>query len=82
MRIATWNLNHRVGKVRFRPEAAGAAAHSSAPMSWRSPSTSHRTITRLLSGDPSERSNRVLVVSRIPIDEDDIELPRFDRHCL
>src|SRR5581483_10279796 len=24
MRIATWNLNHRVGRVRFRPEAAQA----------------------------------------------------------
>ena len=25
MLIATWNLNNRVGKVRFRPEAASAA---------------------------------------------------------
>ena len=25
MKIATWNLNYRVGRVRFRPEAADAA---------------------------------------------------------
>jgi len=25
MRLATWNLNNRVGKVPFRPEAAQAA---------------------------------------------------------
>jgi endonuclease/exonuclease/phosphatase family metal-dependent hydrolase len=92
MRIATWNLNHRVGRVAFRPEAAEAATRLDADVlafteyfprmhdqSFRRSLETSGWAHQLISEDPSEISNRVLVVSRIPIGRDELPLPTFDR---
>lgn len=91
MQIASWNLNHRVGRTRFQPAAAEAAIaldvdavffneyfpqqHGPAfrarlaDAGWRH---------QLISAEPAERANRVLVASRLEVELTDVKLPRFD----
>lgn len=92
MIIATWNLNNRVGKVRFRPEAAEAAARAGADLivftefypqeheaRFRSMLADAGYVFQLGSSQYGEVANRVLVVSRMPIEPMAIDPPAFDR---
>lgn len=92
MLIATWNLNNRVGKVRFRPEAAAAAIALGADVlvfTEYYPKDHERTFVLTLrdagwpyqekSKDTGEIANRVLIASRLPLEPLDIRLPDFDR---
>ncbi len=91
LRIATWNLNHRVGKTRFKPEAANAT--STLPcdlviLTEYYPRAAHDDFVgtlgaggftyHLISREPSEVANRVLIASRVPIEKVDLSLPTFD----
>jgi len=92
MLLATWNLNNRVGKVRFKPEAAlaiGALGADVAVLSeyfWQTQYhdrfcealASAGLTQQLLSPDTGERANRVLIASRLPIEQDELVLPDFD----
>jgi Endonuclease/Exonuclease/phosphatase family len=91
MRLVTWNLNNRVGKVRFRPEAARAAAALGADLlvlteyfprqhHWQFCQTLAEAgfVNQLLSNQPSEIANRVLIASRFPMERDGLALPVFD----
>ncbi len=92
MLIATWNLNNRVGKVRFRPEAASAAIDLGADIlvfNEYYPKEHGTAFCRTLhdegwlyqeeSMDTGEKANRVLIASRFPIQLLNICLPDFDR---
>lgn len=92
MLIATWNLNNRVGKVRFRPEAASAAIALGADVlvfNEYYPQEHEPIFVRTLhdagwshhenSKDTGEKANRVLIASRLPLLPLDIRLPDFDR---
>jgi hypothetical protein len=91
MRVATWNLNNRAGTRRFRPEAAGAAMSLNADVlvfteffprghkdqflrTLADAGWSHQR----LSQDTGGKANRVLVVSKVPLEPLPIELPTFD----
>ena len=91
--IATWNLNNRVGKVRFRPEAADAATALGADIlvfTEYYPQAHHEAFCatlaakgwthQLISGDTGEIANRVLIVSRVAIERLPLAVPSFDRH--
>jgi hypothetical protein len=91
MRLATWNLNNRVGKVRFRPEAAQAAVAIGADLIVLTeyfPQQHHQQfcqvlaeagwIHQLLPPEPAEIANRTLVASRLLFHRDDLALPDFD----
>jgi endonuclease/exonuclease/phosphatase family metal-dependent hydrolase len=91
MRLATWNLNNRVGKVRFRPEAAQASAALGADLvvfTEYFPQEHHQRfsqalvelgwIHQLLSREPKEVANRTLIASRLPLERDPLALPDFD----
>ncbi|MBK6865160.1 MAG: endonuclease/exonuclease/phosphatase family protein [Ideonella sp.] len=91
MRIATWNLNNRVGKVRFRPEAARAAIGLDADLlvltefypqeherAFRTKLEDAGWAHQIMSADMGEVANRVLVASRVRIESLDMELPEFD----
>ena len=93
MRIATWNLNNRVGKVRFKPEAALAAAEIGADvlvLTEYHPRSAHEQFVAdlraagyshaLIAPDSDELVNRVLVASRLPIADAGIARPSFDTH--
>jgi len=80
MLIATWNLNNRVGKVRFRPEAASAAIAIGADVlvfNEYYPQEYGTAFCRALhderwshqeeSKDTAEKANRVLIASRFPL---------------
>ena len=80
MRIATWNLNNRVGKVRFRPEAAAAAIALGVDVlvfteffprqhgdKFRATLASAGWTEQLMSAQPSEVANRVLIASKLPL---------------
>jgi len=90
--IATWNVNHRVGKTRFRPEAVSAIAALKAAvvvLTEYYPQEHHDAFRANLSdaGWPhsiaSETNgyiaNRVLIASRLPLEPLAIALPTFDR---
>jgi hypothetical protein len=91
MRLATWNLNNRVGKVRFRPEAAEAAAALDADIlfiteffpqghetRFRATLASAGWSEQLMSAPPNEVANRVLIASKIPLAPLPLEFPTFD----
>jgi hypothetical protein len=91
MRLATWNLNNRVGKVRFRPEAAHAAVVLGADVivfTEYFPQQRHQHfcqvlaeagwVYQLLSNEPAEIANRTLIASRLLLEPDDLLLPDFD----
>jgi hypothetical protein len=90
--IATWNLNNRAGKRRFRPEAARAIAALGADvvvLTEYYPRQYHNSFQESLSdfGWPyslasesvDEVANRVLIVSRVALEPFHIALPEFDR---
>lgn len=92
MPVATWNLNNRVGMVRFRPEAANAAIALGADVlvfNEYYPQQHEATFGRTLhdagwsyqemSRDTGEKANRVLIASRLALQPLDIRLPDFDR---
>src|SRR5438093_10280998 len=92
MILAAWNLNNRVGKVRFRPEAAQAAIAIGADLivltefypqrheqSFRSRLAEAGWHFQLMSAESSEIANRVLMVSRVPIFPSATKLPAFDQ---
>jgi endonuclease/exonuclease/phosphatase family metal-dependent hydrolase len=92
MLIATWNLNNRVGTVRFRSEAVGAAIALGADVlvfNEYFPQQHEAAFSRALhdagwphqemSRDTGAKANRVLIASRFPLQPLDIPLPDFDR---
>jgi len=92
MRIATWNLNNRVGKVRFRPGAANAAVALDVDVlvlteffpqqhehRFRSTLASAGWDQQLMSAEPTEVANRILIASKLPLAQLPIELPTFDQ---
>jgi endonuclease/exonuclease/phosphatase family metal-dependent hydrolase len=91
MRIATWNLNNRVGRVPFRPEAAKAAMALNADIvvlnefypgsreaefisSFEKQGCHHLETA----SHPAERTNRVLIASKMPLQRISIDVPTFD----
>src|SRR5438105_3578547 len=91
MLIGTWNLNNRVGKVRFRPEAADAAVALGTDILVLTefyPQQHEETFVSTLregglvyqkkSLDTGEIANRVLIASRRPLQPLELPLPRFD----
>jgi endonuclease/exonuclease/phosphatase family metal-dependent hydrolase len=92
MKIATWNLNNRVGKVRFRPEAADAAVALGADVlvlteffpqehenRFRNTLRNAGLSEQVMSPQPAEVANRVLIASRLPLFPLTIESPTFDQ---
>jgi hypothetical protein len=92
MKIATWNLNNRVGRVRFRLEAARAAAALDADILVLTEffpgkqETEFRTVlgdggwaNQQISPDSGVIANRILIASRLPLQPSDVPLPEFDR---
>jgi endonuclease/exonuclease/phosphatase family metal-dependent hydrolase len=92
VRIATWNLNNRVGRVRFRPEAADAAIALEADVlvfteffpqqyedRFRTTLANAGWKEQLMSAQPSEVANRVLVASKLPLAPLTLDLPTFDQ---
>lgn len=92
MRIASWNLNHRVGVTRFRPEAADAAMALGADALFfteysargegaalQAQLAAHGWSAQLLSPDTGVAANRVLVAARVPVLPDLYPRPRFDQ---
>jgi len=94
-RIATWNLNNRVGKVPFRSQAADAAIALGADLivfTEYYPGTTdvHERFVRrlsdagwgssLCSGTTGDGANQVLMVSRIDLQRGRLSAPEFDRH--
>lgn len=91
MRIASWNLNHRVGAVPFRPEAADAAVALDADAlifceyfprqhgpAFQARLAAQGWSAQLLSPETREVANRVLVAARVPLVADPFPRPRFD----
>ena len=91
MRIASWNLNHRVGQTRFRKEAADAAIALDVDAIFfneyfpqtHGPAFQGRLADagwrhQLLSPEPPERANRVFVASRIDVGRAELAMPTFD----
>jgi endonuclease/exonuclease/phosphatase family metal-dependent hydrolase len=92
MRIASWNLNHRAGTTRFRPEAVDAAIALDADAVFfneyfpqeHGPAFAERLANagwchQLISAEPGERANRTFVASRVPVEGDCVSPPTFDR---
>jgi len=92
MLIATWNLNNRVGKTRFRHDAAGAVAALQAAvvvLSEYYPREQHERFLAnleaagypysLASDNHGEIANRILIASRFAIKKLPLETPAFDR---
>ena len=91
MRIATWNLNNRVGYVPFKLHAAAAAASTGAEIivfteyyPKRNPDAFVNELSgsglsyQLISREPAGLANRVLIASARPIEFAPIEQPDFD----
>lgn len=91
MRLATWNLNNRVGKVRFRPDAAQAAVAIGADLVVLTeyfPQHHHQQfcqvlaqagwVHQLLPPEQTEIANRTLIASRLLLHPDDLAPPDFD----
>lgn len=92
MKIATWNLNNRVGKIRFRPEAAVAAVALGADVlvlteffpqehekRFRDVLRGAGLSEQVMSPQPTEVANRVLMASRLPLVPLAIDDPTFDQ---
>lgn len=91
MRIATWNLNNRVGRVRFRPDAAKAVADLDADvlvLTEYFPQEHHDAFAAclvaggwkepLISREPAEKANRVLITARLRFERVKLALPDQD----
>lgn len=95
MRIAIWNVNHRVGRTTFRPEAAHAACALNADLICLNefyPKAQEGSFRRVLfdSGychqliSPAAPNgilaNRVLIASRRPIEKVELQVPTHEPH--
>lgn len=94
MRIATWNLNNRVGKVAFRLEAAAASAALNVDLiafneffprlrekPFRDALREAGFVHQLMSPAPEGALvNRVLMASREPLEPVDLLVPADDLH--
>jgi hypothetical protein len=91
MLLATWNLNNRVGTVRFRPEAADAAIALGADIIvfteffpqehealFRATLTEAGLCHQVMSPNSGEKANRVLIAARVLLEPLSVELPTFD----
>lgn len=89
--IASWNVNNRVGRVLFKPDAALAAIALETDIVVLNefyPGTSEAVFRQrladgglqyqVMSMDTGARANRVLIASREPIGPLRLDLPRFD----
>ncbi|OYT90652.1 MAG: hypothetical protein CFE43_17325 [Burkholderiales bacterium PBB3] len=92
MKIATWNLNNRVGMVRFRPEAAHAAISVNADVivfneyypqeasgEFQDILKDHGWSHQCLSEDCGVKANRVLIASRFELRQNTTPPPVFDK---
>jgi endonuclease/exonuclease/phosphatase family metal-dependent hydrolase len=90
--IGTWNLNNRVGKTRFRPEAASAIAALRADVvvlteyypqghdnAFRAALSDAGWTYLLASKTPDVVANRILIASRLPLEPFPLCLPEFDK---
>jgi hypothetical protein len=93
MLIATWNLNHRVGRTTFRPDAADAAVGLDADiLVFTEYFPQHNaqgfsdTLRRagwdhqLISPSTAAKANRVFIASKHELHHLMLELPAFDLH--
>jgi endonuclease/exonuclease/phosphatase family metal-dependent hydrolase len=91
MRIASWNLNNRVGRTPFRPDAAAAAVALDVDTIFfneyfpqaHGPSFERELADaglahQIISTKTPARANRTFVASRVPVERDSIDLPTFD----
>lgn len=91
VRVAAWNLNHRVGTTPFRPEVPAAAMALNAEVlvfnefypgrhepSFRSQLADAGWSYQHMSADTGEKANRVLIASRLRIEPLALKLPAFD----
>lgn len=91
MRIASWNVNHRVGKTHFRPETVDAAIALDVDAVFFNeffPGKNGPSFLRRLSSagwrhqvipeEPQARANRTIVASRYPVVVDQVSMPSFD----
>ncbi len=91
MILGTWNINNRVGKKKFRLEAAYASVAINADVlvltefyprdheeHFRSVLSTAGWPYQLISAEPPEIANRVLIVSKLPIIALPLDLPLFD----
>lgn len=91
MRIAAWNVNNRVGKTAFRPEAVDAAMALGADVlvfneffpkdkraAFETCLSAGGYVHQLMSPEPPEVANRVLIASKVLIDRDPYPRPTFD----
>ena len=92
MLIATWNLNNRVGKVRFRSEAANAAVALGADVlvfteyypqghiaEFRRTLHDAGWSHQAVSEKTGEKANQVFIASRLPLQPLPVPLPHFDK---
>lgn len=92
MLVATWNLNNRVGRVRFRPEAAAAAAALGADVlvlteffpqlqeqHFRAALATAGWPNQLMSAQTAAVANRILIASKLPLVPLPLDLPAFDQ---
>ncbi|MBK1649907.1 endonuclease/exonuclease/phosphatase family protein [Rhabdochromatium marinum] len=92
MLIATWNLNNRVGKQKFHSEAADAAIALDADIvvfteffpgshlaSFQTTLEDAGWPYQLISEDTGEISNRILIVSKFPLERLSLDPPAFDK---
>jgi len=95
MRIATWNVNHRVGRTTFRPEAAHAACALDADLICLNefyPKSEEESFRRVLfesgychqlispAAPSGVQANRVLIASRKPMEQVDLQVPTHEPH--
>lgn len=92
MLIATWNINNRVGLVPFRPEVASVTAALNPDVivfNEYYPKEHEAQFTNALrtggwehqqmSPDTGVRANRVLIASKVPLEQAKVQPPQFDR---
>ena len=92
MKIATWNLNHRVGLTKFFPQAASAIG--SLPVEvlvltehfpkdrhekFGADLANHGFSSQMLSAETGEKANRVLIAAKQPFELDPLPVPAFDQ---
>lgn len=91
--VATWNLNHRIGRTRFRAEAVNviAALRADVVVLTEYYPGDHESVFRadlsnagwpylLASENVGEIANRILIASRLLLEPFPLPLPDFDRH--
>jgi len=91
MQLTTWNLNHRVGSIRYRPEAPEAAIALNADVLTFTefyPQQHEEEFRRklceagwrhqLISEETGEVANRVFMASRVPVSRYPLDPPTFD----